>query len=154
MRSIFLFLLVLSSNACALEGDPFGVDKVTSVDVELDRKKIIKEIGNGPLSNIPARVEMTKAFMVVKVYTWPSDSHDMLHALVMLFYQQNRKFSQNICEYLEAYPASLIGTVYVEYHTILEYEQGKKLETDLEFKEKTECQPGLEKYFQRKYPGK
>jgi len=94
-------------------------------------------------------VRMTQGYMKVSIYTWPYSS-GMLHPLVILFARDmNKKFSQNICNYLEQYPNALIGTVYVEYHTVTKYEKGE-LETILEFEESTECRPGLEKLFQER----
>lgn len=145
----FIFALALSFSACALEDAPFGLDKLTSVDIQVARQKIIGEIGETVLANTPSRVRMTQGRIKVKVYTWP-DTTDIFHPLVILFARDmNKKFSQNVCEYLEKYPDALIGTVYVEYHTVTKYEKGE-LETILEFQESTECRPGLEGYFQKR----
>jgi hypothetical protein len=148
---LLIFFLVFPFSACALEPDTFGVSDISASDIEKDRKIIIKEIGEAVLGNIPTRVRMTEGYMKINIYTWPSSS-DILHPLVILFAREmNKKFSQNICEYLEQYPNALIGTVYIDYHTVLFYERGGDLETNLEFQESTECRPGLEKYFQERY---
>ena len=151
MKSILLILsLIFSFSACALEDSPFGISDLTAADIEKARKIIIKEIGETVLANTPSRVRMTQGYIKVNIYTWP-DTTDIFHPLVILFARDmNKKFSRNICDYLEQYPNALIGTVYVEYHTVTKYEKGE-LETILEFEESTECRPGLEELFQEKF---
>lgn len=152
MKPIFLiFALALSFGACALEEEPFGISDVSGADVKEARDIIIGEIGEVVLSNTPSRTKITKGYMEVNIYTWPVAS-DIFHPLVIMFARaMNKKFSQNVCEYLEKYPNALIGTVYVEYHTVLFYKRGDDLQTLLEFQESTECRPGLEKYFQERF---
>ena len=145
----FLSLIFLSGFAHALE---VPAQELTSEQVKEARNALMDVMmdKNGILGRLPSRIRMSQGYMRVQIYTWaPLDGRDIFHALVKSFAERGKQFSTNLCEVTNQHSEALIGTVYIEYYTLLEYTKGKEPVARLEFQESTECRPGLETYFQR-----
>jgi hypothetical protein len=145
----FLSLIFLSGFAHALEAP---ARELTSERIKEAREVLMGVLleENGVLARLPSRIRMSRGYMKIGIYTWPPlDGRNIFHALVKIFAEYEKQFSVNLCEVTNKHPEALIGTVYVEYYTLLEYTKGKDPVARLEFQESTECRPGLEAYFQR-----
>ena len=123
---------------------------LTPEEIRSARVDFLEVLQKGILKIQPARISIIDAHMEVKIYHWPPPEGPYIFPqMVRLFAEQGRLFSSNLCKIAEKYPITMIGTIYVEYHTILEYERGKDVVSRLEFRESTECIPGLETFFQK-----
>jgi len=147
LRVISLLSLIFFSGS-AISQDP--APNLTPEEIRSARLDLLKVLQEGVLKIQPARISIIDAYMEAKIYHWPPpEGAYIFPQMLRLFAEQGKLFSRNLCDVTKEYPDTMIGTVYVEYHTILEYEEGKDLVTRLEFKESTECIPGLETLFQR-----
>ncbi len=146
-RIITLLSLVFFSGS-VISQDP--APNLTPEDISSARLDLIKVLEKGILKIQPARLSIIDAYMEVKIYHWPPpEGAYIFPQMIRLFAEQGRLFSRNLCEITQKYPNTMIGTVYVEYYTILEYRGGQDIVSRLEFRENTECVPGLENFFQR-----
>ena len=147
LRIITLLSLVFFSGS-VISQDP--APNLTPEDIRSARLDLIKVLEKGILKIQPARLSIIDAYMEVKIYHWPPpEGAYIFPQMIRLFAEQGRLFSRNLCEITQKYPNTMIGTVYVEYYTILEYRGGQDIVSRLEFRENTECVPGLENFFQR-----